>query len=276
MLVDGRARLGQPVRHRGSSCAGADCARGARQWTVRLPREAREPSRGRALERRLHRRAGSLGLPRGTIRATVLIETITAPFEMEEILYALREHVGRAQRGSLGLHLQRDQEVPRRPDVRAARPLGRDDGRALHARLHRAARARLPPPRRARDRRHGGVHPESRRRRSTSRRSRRCARTRSARPARASTAPGSRTPVSCRSRARSSTRCSATGPTRSRGCARTSCPTAPRCSPSTGRRRDHARGRADERHGRPALPRLVARRGRCGGHRQPHGGRGHG
>ncbi|MFD5001243.1 malate synthase A [Streptomyces buecherae] len=33
-----------------------------------------------------------LGLARGTVRATVLIETITAAFEMEEILYALREH----------------------------------------------------------------------------------------------------------------------------------------------------------------------------------------
>ena len=33
-----------------------------------------------------------LNIPRGTIRATVLIETITAAFEMEEILYELREH----------------------------------------------------------------------------------------------------------------------------------------------------------------------------------------
>ncbi|MFI7103516.1 malate synthase A [Streptomyces sp. NPDC050161] len=33
-----------------------------------------------------------LGIPRGTIRATVLIETVTAAFEMEEILYELREH----------------------------------------------------------------------------------------------------------------------------------------------------------------------------------------
>ena len=32
------------------------------------------------------------GIPRGTIRATVLIETITAAFEMDEILYELREH----------------------------------------------------------------------------------------------------------------------------------------------------------------------------------------
>ncbi len=33
-----------------------------------------------------------LGLPRGTIKATVLVETITAAFEMDEILYELREH----------------------------------------------------------------------------------------------------------------------------------------------------------------------------------------
>jgi malate synthase len=33
-----------------------------------------------------------VGLPRGTIRATVLIETYPAAFEMEEILYELREH----------------------------------------------------------------------------------------------------------------------------------------------------------------------------------------
>ncbi|MBI5501683.1 MAG: malate synthase A [Deltaproteobacteria bacterium] len=34
-----------------------------------------------------------LGLPRGSIKATVLIETILAALEMEEILYELREHV---------------------------------------------------------------------------------------------------------------------------------------------------------------------------------------
>jgi malate synthase len=33
-----------------------------------------------------------LDIPRGTIRATVLIETILAAFEMEEILYELRDH----------------------------------------------------------------------------------------------------------------------------------------------------------------------------------------
>jgi malate synthase len=34
----------------------------------------------------------ALGIPRGTVRATVLIETILAAFEMEEILYELRDH----------------------------------------------------------------------------------------------------------------------------------------------------------------------------------------
>jgi malate synthase len=34
-----------------------------------------------------------LGIPRGSIKATVLIETILAAFEMEEILYELRHHI---------------------------------------------------------------------------------------------------------------------------------------------------------------------------------------
>jgi malate synthase len=39
----------------------------------------------------LHAQA-ALGIPRGSIRATVLVETILAAFEMDEILYELREH----------------------------------------------------------------------------------------------------------------------------------------------------------------------------------------
>jgi malate synthase len=35
-----------------------------------------------------------LGLPRGSIRGTVLVETIPAAFEMDEILWELREHAG--------------------------------------------------------------------------------------------------------------------------------------------------------------------------------------
>ena len=38
------------------------------------------------------RAQAALGIPRGTIKATVLIETLPAAFEMEEILFELREH----------------------------------------------------------------------------------------------------------------------------------------------------------------------------------------
>jgi malate synthase len=41
----------------------------------------------------------ALGIPRGTIRATVLIETITAAFEMDEILFELREHASGLKAG---------------------------------------------------------------------------------------------------------------------------------------------------------------------------------
>ena len=44
------------------------------------------------MERRLRLHRGRLRLTPGTIRATVLIETIPAAFEMEEILYELRDH----------------------------------------------------------------------------------------------------------------------------------------------------------------------------------------
>lgn len=40
-----------------------------------------------------------LGIPRGTIRGTVLIETLLASFEMEEIIYELREHSSGGARG---------------------------------------------------------------------------------------------------------------------------------------------------------------------------------
>ncbi|HYY89726.1 MAG TPA: malate synthase A, partial [Chloroflexota bacterium] len=36
----------------------------------------------------------TLGIPRGTIKATVLLEVVTSAFEMDEILYELRDHSG--------------------------------------------------------------------------------------------------------------------------------------------------------------------------------------
>lgn len=53
-----------------------------------------------------------VGIPQGTVRATVLIETITAAYEMEEILYELRDHAARPERGPLGLPVLHRQELP--------------------------------------------------------------------------------------------------------------------------------------------------------------------
>ena len=47
-----------------------------------LPGQDRALPRGPDVERRVHHRPGRLGIPQGTIRATVLIETIPAAFQM--------------------------------------------------------------------------------------------------------------------------------------------------------------------------------------------------
>jgi malate synthase len=70
---------------------------------------------------------------------TVLIETILAAFEMEEILYELRDHIAGVERGSLGLHLQHHQKIQQQPKFHSARPRPDHHDRAVHARLHRTA-----------------------------------------------------------------------------------------------------------------------------------------
>ena len=140
----------------------------------------------------------ALGVPRGSVRATVLIETIIAAFEMDEILYELREHAAGPERRPLGLPVQRHQAVPRRPGARVARSLAADDDRAVHARLHAscssgrataAARTRSAAWRRSS---RTAATP-----RSPSARWPRSARTRSASAATGSTARGSPIPTSC-------------------------------------------------------------------------------
>ena len=86
-----------------------------------------------------------LGLPSGTIKATVLIETITAAFEMDEILFELREHI-------VGLNCGRwdyifsvikkfrnraDMVLPDRGDVGMTQPLMRAYSRLLIQTCHR-------------------------------------------------------------------------------------------------------------------------------------------
>ncbi|ROR32402.1 malate synthase A [Inmirania thermothiophila] len=57
-----------------------------------------------------------LGLPRGTIRATVLIETILAAFEMEEILYELRHHAAGLNAGRWDYIFSMIKKFRTRPD----------------------------------------------------------------------------------------------------------------------------------------------------------------
>jgi malate synthase len=74
-----------------------------------------------------------LGVPRGTIKATVLVETILAAFEMEEILYELREHSAGLNAGRWDYIFSvikkfRDREdfvLPNRVDVTMAVPFMR-------------------------------------------------------------------------------------------------------------------------------------------------------
>ncbi len=58
----------------------------------------------------------ALGIPRGTIRATVLVETILAAFEMEEILYELRDHMAGLNAGRWDYIFSVIKKFRKRPD----------------------------------------------------------------------------------------------------------------------------------------------------------------
>ena len=88
-----RAGLGEPLRlrrllpaERRASCSRAGAGR------TSTSRSSRAISRRGSGTTSFCIAQDRLGIPRGTIKATVLIETILAAFEMEEILYELREH----------------------------------------------------------------------------------------------------------------------------------------------------------------------------------------
>ena len=101
-----------------------------------------------------------LGLPRGAIRATVLVETIPAAFEMDEILWELREHSGGLNAGrwdymfSLIKKFRTRPEfvLPDRAQVTMTVPFMRAYTELLVEDLSSAGRPRA--------RRHGGLHPE--------------------------------------------------------------------------------------------------------------------
>ena len=141
-----------------------------------------------------------LGIPQGTIKATVLIETILAAFEMDEILYELRDHSAGLNCGRWDYIFSAIKKRRNDPDVHPARPRAGDDDHAFHALVFAAAHPDVPSARRARDGRHGGPDSHQERpRRPTRPRWRRCAPTKSAKPTTATTAPGSRIRGWCRS-----------------------------------------------------------------------------
>ena len=165
----------------------------------------------------------ALGIPRGTIRATVLIETILAAFEMDEILYELREHAAGLNAGRWDYLFScikkfrgpSAQVLPDRAQLTMTQPFMRAYTDLLVATCHRRGAHAI-----------GGmaafIPSAAATPRSTRPRWPRSATTRSASPATGSTGRGSPIRTSCRSRRRSSTASWATGPTRRTGSARTS------------------------------------------------------
>jgi len=79
------------------------------------------------------RAQAQLGIPRGSIRATVLVETILAAFEMDEILWELREHASGLNAGRWDyifslikkFHTRDDMILPDRAQVTMAVPFMR-------------------------------------------------------------------------------------------------------------------------------------------------------
>ena len=96
-----------------------------------------------------------LGIPRGTIRATVLIETILAAFEMDEILYELRDHSAGLNCGRWDYIFSFIKKFRNRPDFVLPDRVHGDHGEAFPEVLCGAADPDLPPARHSRHGRNG-------------------------------------------------------------------------------------------------------------------------
>ena len=173
-------------------------------------------------------RENALGIPHGTIRATVLIETIPAAFEMEEILYELRDHCAGLNAGRWDYIFSIIKNfrgrgasfvLPDRSKITMTVPFMRAYTELLVQTCHKRGRAR--------DRRHERVHPEPPRPRghragARAGRGRQAPRGRRRLRRHLGGASGPRSPRP----APSSTRCSATARTRSTASATTCTSTA--------------------------------------------------
>ena len=98
-----------------------------------------------------------LGLPRGTIRATVLIETILAAFEMDEILYELRQHSAGLNCGRWDYIFSFIKKFRNHPDFVLPDRSHGHDGKAFPEVLCGSADPDLSPPRHSRHGRNGGT-----------------------------------------------------------------------------------------------------------------------
>ncbi len=148
-----------PLPQRASACSSAAPAR------TSTCRSSRATSRRASGTTSSTSPRTTLGLDRGTIKATVLIETILAAFEMEEILFELRDHIVGLNAGRWDYIFSIIKKFRDAARVRAPRPGAGDDDRPVHAGVHRAAREDLPPARRPRDGRDGRVRSQPARRR---------------------------------------------------------------------------------------------------------------
>ncbi len=87
----------------------------------------------------------ALGIPRGTVRATVLIETLPAAFEMDEILYELRDHASGLNAGRWDyifsaiktFRARKGEALPDRAQVTMTVPFMRDYVQLLVKTCHR-------------------------------------------------------------------------------------------------------------------------------------------
>ena len=104
-----------------------------------------------------------LGIPRGSIRATVLIETIPAAFEMDEILYELREHSAGLNCGRWDYIFSIIKKFCKDPAVHHAGQGAGHHDRALHALVFAAGDQDLPSPGHSCHRRHGRPDPHQER-----------------------------------------------------------------------------------------------------------------
>ena len=172
----------------------------------------------------------ALGLKPSSVRATVLIETLPAAFQMDEILFELREHSAGLNAGRwdyifsmIKCHRDRpDFILPDRSDVTMGVPFMRAYTGATRENLSRTWSLR--------DGRNGSADPEPQRPRDEARAIEGVRATRDARPARVSTAPGLPIPTWSRWRPRCSAPSWAGHQTRSTGSMTTQRSAVPSCS----------------------------------------------